>query len=148
MSEAVCAGAAFSGTSTHTPCPHFPPKQSAANSFGQMQITSLTPPPPTVLPPPLQRRARNGKTHTHKHTHIRETTKVGGAIKHLLESPICAKQSGRARPAVTGGERERRWARRWRHGAHLNKCQGLFFWWWVEEVRDNEGGVWARSGGS
>lgn len=62
-----------------------------------------------------------------------------GPIKHLLDLPICAKPSKRG-PLREGGEGdragereiERWWAkrkerrRRWRHGAHVNKCQELF----------------------
>lgn len=57
--------------------------------------------------------------------------KGGGVIKHLLDSPICAKPS----EARCDREEEERgiewwWAKRKerrRHAAHVNKCQELFW---------------------
>lgn len=114
-----------------------PSKQSTANSFGQMQITSLTSQPKSIL---QQERwanvtkRRREKTERRKCTHTQK--KKDSQIKHLLDSPICAKLRKRSSPGE-GGERdmeiERWWAkkkekrRRWRHGAHVNKCQELFF---------------------
>ena len=78
-------------------------------------------------------RGREGKDRKAK-----KKTHKNRLIKHLLDSPICAKLSERD-PSVRGRRREieRWWAkkkgrrRRWRHGAHVNNCQELF---WGENV--------------
>lgn len=68
-------------------------KQSAANSFGQMQIASLTPQPESILQHERATNARRRKEGWRK-------KKTSAGFTHLC-------QTGRARPAVRGGSRER-----------------------------------------
>lgn len=82
-----------------------PSKQSTANSFGQMQITSLTPKPKSILQQARKRREKTGRRKKQKKQKKRKAKtlpdKTSAGFAHLC-------QAERVRPAVTErGERER-----------------------------------------
>lgn len=128
-----------------------PSKQSTANSFGQMQITSLTSQPKSILQQErwanVRKRRRREKTERRKCTHTkkRQPDKTSAGFAHLCQAEK-AKLAGRGRREREGdwevvGEEKRKeeemeaWCPR-------QQVPGIVFW--GGEMHHNEGGGRAK----